>query len=582
MKYRLLGQQKWLDAKKQILENRGIKDIDRYLNLDESCINEPELLGQRQLYMAAFELIKNIKNKKETIIVVDCDADGYTSSALLINFLHDLFPAYVENHITWLLHEGKAHGLCEFIERIVEKSPGLVIVPDAGSNDYTEHQILSNHGIKCIVLDHHEADHVSPNAIIINNQLSDYPNKELSGVGVVWQFCRYMSHYIYNDVNKYLDLVMLGLTADMMSLRSYETKFLIEEGLKNLRNPFIKGMAEKNAFSLGADITSFGVAFYIAPFVNAIVRSGTSAEKELVFSSMLDFKGNESIDSTKRGHALGEKQLLYEQALRVATNVKSRQTKAQDSGMKLLEKRIEENKMLDHKVLLFQLDPGEIDPSIRGLVANKLMAKYSKPCCVLTKDEQGISGSARGCDRTGVNEFKDICEQTGLVDYAVGHQGAFGLSIAKDNIQNFIEKTDSILQDVNDESVYDVDFIYQASKVSSRDIYDIADCSHFWGKDMPQSLIAIENVRVKKNNIILMGVEKNKPTIKITLECGLQTIALIKFNATLEEFNQLASDEGIVTINIVGKCNKNVWNGTVSPQILIQDYEIKNKVDFYF
>ena len=67
-----------------------------------------------------------------------------------------------------------------------------MLIPDASSNDYEEHRILKDNGIEIIILDHHLADHISNNAIIINNQLSDYPNKELSGVGVIWQFCRYI------------------------------------------------------------------------------------------------------------------------------------------------------------------------------------------------------------------------------------------------------------------------------------------------------------------------------------------------------------------------------------------------------
>ena len=74
-----------------------------------------------------------------------------------------------------------------------------------------------------------------------------------------------------------------------------------------------------------------------------------------------------------------------EQAMRVVANVKARQTKAQDVGLELLERLIEERNLLDHKVLLFLLEPGQIDKNIAGLSANKLMAKYQRPVCVLTK-----------------------------------------------------------------------------------------------------------------------------------------------------------------------------------------------------
>lgn len=77
----------------------------------------------------------------------------------------------------------------------------------------------------------------------------------------------------------FLDLVALGEVADVMDLRPYETRRLIEKGIAQITNPFFKGMCEKNAFSLGDEITPTGIAFYIAPYVNAINRVGTQEEK---------------------------------------------------------------------------------------------------------------------------------------------------------------------------------------------------------------------------------------------------------------------------------------------------------------
>lgn len=72
--------------------------------------------------------------------------------------------------------------------------------------------MLADKNIQVLVLDHHLADHISEYAVIINNQLSDYPNKELSGVGIVWQFCRYIDSILnVNYANDFIDLVALGL-----------------------------------------------------------------------------------------------------------------------------------------------------------------------------------------------------------------------------------------------------------------------------------------------------------------------------------------------------------------------------------
>jgi single-stranded-DNA-specific exonuclease len=144
-----------------------------------------------------------------------------------------------------------------------------------------------------------------------------------------------------NYADDYLDLVALGMDADMMSLLSFETKHLINKGLKQIKNPFFAAMVDKNRYSIGDNPTPMGVAFYVAPFVNAAVRSGTQEEKEIIFKSMLKHKAFEKILSNKRGHKPGEMEQLYIQATRTATNVKNRQTRTQDAGLAFLENMIE-------------------------------------------------------------------------------------------------------------------------------------------------------------------------------------------------------------------------------------------------
>ena len=191
-----------------------------------------------------------------------------------------------------------------------------------------------------------------------------------------------------------------------------------------------------------------------------MTRSGTIEEKTLLFESMLSYKAFTELPSTKRGHGIGETEILVDQAIRVATNVKNRQTKAQDAFLLNIETKIQKDNLLDHKVLLFLLQPGEVDKNIAGLVANKIMAKYQRPVCMLTASHRKVecippwenlpdatdsleyAGSARGCDKTGINDFKSICLATGVCNYAEGHPGAFGVSIDAANIDTFIQKTD--------------------------------------------------------------------------------------------------------------------------------------------
>lgn len=584
MKYKLIHSiNNNYNAIEQILTNRGINynDIGHYLNTTDEDINEPEAFGlDREMKWSAISLSTAARDNQDILVIVDCDCDGFTSSALLINYLYELFPAWVTNHLKWFIHENKEHGLSDVMDYIWQKNFSVIIVPDAGSNDYEYHKELRQAGKTVIILDHHEAEKISEDAIVINNQLSDYPNKYLSGVGVTWQFCRYIDKLMNSSkANNYLDLVALGNMADMMSMRSIETKHLINKGFKeeNLKNPFIYGMAEKNSYSLGGKITPMGAAFYIAPFVNAMVRSGTLEEQELLFKSMLKHKAFEEIPSNKRGHKLGEMEKVIDQALRTATNVKNRQTRAQDAGMELIENLIEKNNMMEHKVLLFLLEPGQIEKNIAGLCANKIMAKYQRPCCILTKVENTYQGSARGCDKTGINNFKEICENTGVIMYAEGHQGAFGLGIATENIDKFIEKTDEALKDTSEEPVYFVDYIYDGVNVKPENILDIATLEDLWGKDMDESFIAIKDLKVSKDMVTLMSPDK-KPTLKITLP---NKVSLIKFGSNQEEYETFLT-EGYIKIDVVGKCNANVWNGYTTAQLLIEDYQIVGQSKYCF
>ena len=587
MKIKLINPpNKDLKITEQILYNRGIniKDAHHYLNTTDNDINSPLAFGEDKMKQAAAAVIKCVSLEKRMLVVVDCDCDGYTSAAIFINYLHDLFPYYVENNLDWFLHSGKQHGLSD-LELEKHSEYGLIVVPDAASNDYDLHLEFAYKDIPVLVLDHHEADFESPNAIVINNQLCDYPNKHLSGAGVTWQFCRFLDFILeVNFANRYLDLVALGNTADMMSLRELETKHLVTKGFKeeNLHNPFIRGMADKNAFTLGSKVTPMGAAFYIAPFVNAMVRSGEQEEKEILFQSMLNFKAFQKIPSNKRGHKPGEMEDLVTQALRTATNVKNRQTRVEDETIEKLEGLIEKNNLMEHKVLLFLLKPGEVDRNVAGLIANKFMAKYQRPCCILTKviDEKGVSyqGSARGCDLAGITQFKDICEQTLVIDYAQGHQGAFGLGIPDGLVETFLKRTDEMLKDMSDEPLYYVDYIYEDGTFAGQDILDIAYLDELWGKDMDEPYIALKGIKIKKDMVIVYRKKDN--TLKITLP---NRVSLIMFHAPDELCDMLQNQNpGYYTMNIVARCAANEYNGYVTPQLKIKDWEIieQSKWDF--
>ncbi len=593
----------WSTAE-QIFYNRGIPqaEIKHYVNLTDADINEPELLGISSLEAGIKIIVYTIKNDLPAMLIVDCDCDGYTSAALLINYLHKIFPSWVENKLTWSMHESKDHGLSDQIEMLRQHHYGLVICPDSASNDYEFHKELDEQKTAVLVLDHHLAEHVSENAIIINNQLSNYPNKELSGVGVTWQFCRYFDKKLgTNYTDDLLDLVALGNCSDMMSLRSFETRRLITRGFKkeNIKNPFIEYMIDKNSFPLSKPdykshystqaCTSMGAAFFIVPFVNAVTRSGTLQEKELIFDSMLNHKAFQRIPEIKRNKLTGKEELLVLQAVRVIGNVKNRQTRAEEASLARLEKKIEDNHMLEnHRILLFLLEPSEIEPEIRGLIANKFMAKYQRPCAILSHkitpvfDEDGnevgqkesYEGSMRGYTKNGLDSFKGLLEQCPGVLYVEGHENAAGLGVAADQVDEFLATADKLMENVSAEPIYRVDYFFKnPSEQDNQKILDISALNDYWGQDVDRAYVGIR-FKVTDSNFAVM----KSNTLKITLDNGL---SLIKFGGTDEDIEAFTTS-GWKEIDAYCKCNVNEWNGHEYPQLIIEDYEIIDSCKYMF
>ena len=309
--------------------------------------------------------------------------------------------------------------------------------------------------------------------------------------------------------------------------------------------------------------------------INAVQRSGEIEEKELLFKAMLKHEAFKMIPSNKRKHTPGEMERLVDQAVRMSTNVKNRQTREQDKTMEELELLIEDLGLLDHKVILFTLDNKELNRNIAGLIANKIANKYQRPCCILSKTleidpehttmlQDGTEvfvtsasrvlyqGSARGYEATGVTNFKTICEAAGA-EWCQGHENAFGMCLAEDQIERFLTETDAALANISAEPIYYVDYIYNGADVQASDILTIANLGNLWGKDFDEALVAVENLKISKDMITVY--RKTGNTLKISLP---NKISLMKFNATDEECFKLENFEGAyLSLNIVGKCNQN-------------------------
>ena len=581
MRYQLIApRDEALSAVEQVLFNRGInpKDIEHFKYPSANDLVNPEKLEHIKDGVAM--LISHIERNDKIFIQVDSDCDGYTSSAILINYLNCLFPHYVQTQISYRIHDGKQHGL---LTDTIPSDVKLVIAPDSSSNDYEQHKELHDRGIDVLVIDHHEAEKYSEYACVINNQMCDYPTKSLSGAGVVYKFCSYIDQLLgYDYANDYIDLATVGIIADVMDLRDYEIREIILRGMQGFRNPLLKAMVAKDKFHFeGKQLTPFNIAWYIAPYINAITRSATEQEKLVVFESMIEYLAYKTIPSTKRG-CKGQNETRVEQAVRTCANVKNRQSKAKENASDAVFQTIKDENLLEHKILAIRLDPKyAADKNLTGLIANGLLDLYCRPVLILNKvEEEGKvywQGSGRGYDKANLGSLRDLLESSGLVQYAQGHAMAFGVSIPEENYDALVQYVDEAYKDFDCSPVYSVDLIWDGAKdLSSHAFAEIADEEKIWGKGVEDPLIAIENFRIYGNQLRLFGLDKGKPTLNIQLDDGS---SLVKFKSSEEEYELLHSDLGYVIINAVGTCTRSIWG---IPQFNIQDYEIIGRNDYYF
>ena len=566
----------------QVFINRGIpaNEVSHYLNTSEADVIDPAIITN--IEAGAKMLVSHIAQGSKVLVQIDSDCDGFTSAAVLINYLNCLFPGFVQNNVFYRPHTNKAHGI---IPESIPEDVKLVIAPDSSSNEFEIHKMLHEKGIDVLVIDHHNTTHYSEHACVINNQMDDYPTKSLSGVGMVYKFCSYLDSLLHVDyADQYLDLVALGILADVMDLRDFETRYLVDTGLADVRNPFLRGIVAKQDFQLKGKLTPHGVSFYIAPGVNAITRVGTVEEKMMLFESMLEFRAYEQIPSTKRG-CKGQTETRVEQACRNCTNIRNRQNKARDASLEIIERIIKEKNLLENQVLAIKLEgKNESNRNITGLIANQIMGRYQRPVLILNKtihdeDPDNVyvtwDGSGRNANGTDLTNFQEFLQESGYFEFAEGHDNAFGVSIRDEHFASFIDYANKKLKDVDFSPKYSPDVIYFGDMVHGSEILKLADLSHIWGQGVEEPIVVITDIKVDKNNLNLFG-----STLKISLPSS-DGISLVKFKSSNEEYENLYSELGYVSINIVGRCSRNSgWDD--KPQIIVDDYEIVGRTAYYF
>lgn len=563
---------KAIDYIVQYLNSLGInkKDIVSFIDRPrEEDLDDPRKLCNIEL--AVKTAWSELTHGAKVFVVVDSDTDGYTSSSILINYIRRRFP---QVDLKYALHPGKEHGIV--LEDIPEDRT-LIFVPDAGSNNVEEQKTLVSQNKTVIILDHHDIEQLeNTGAIIVNNQTSpDFNNKFLSGAGVVFMFIMlmdkmfYPSEEIYKD---YFDLAAVGIIADAMNMTTLGNNYIAYYGLRNIKNQLIKEIAIKQAHGIKNPncLTKIDVAFYIAPIINGVIRSGEPEDKQMVFRAMSEENSNEDFSRIWRG--VEHHETLYQCAARLAANAKSRQDAQKRKSFEWLCEKIKAEGHEKDNLIIATLDDKDIkkvNSTLTGLIAMELVKEFNRPVLVLRKTEfegkEVYGGSGRNGNFYGLNDLKEFCHSL-PVTYAEGHPNAFGAFLTATEIDQLRDKANTTLNPLAFEQVYEVDYIFKDKyDIDYEMLYEMASYDDLWGNSIPQPKFAF-TVDYSKTDILIMG--KDRSSVKI--KCGNIDFVAFKNTTLANQLQQITNG----TAEIVGRPQINEWNGNISVQIMIDKIEL--------
>lgn len=551
-------------VKETVFLNRGIEDIAGYTSLTDKNFHSYELLSN--ISEAASEVVAAVDGHKSIHILVDCDTDGYTSAAIMYSYI----KRWDDNaDLSYSIHAQKEHGLESGI--VIPDETDLLIIPDAGSADIEQCKQLTERGIKVVILDHHECEAENPYAIVVNNQMCEYPNKFLSGVGVTYKLLQAIDDIEWNSyADSFLDLVALGLIGDSMDIRTFENRRLIEKGLSHINSKLFKALVDKQSYSMGDEVNIHTIQFYIVPLINAMIRAGDSDEKELLFRAFIET--DEVFQYKKRGEDKEVPEDIYTRAARLCSNAKSRQDKLRTSGLYDVVDHVKANGF-DKNKIIFANVTDILGATMTGVVAIKVAEYFGRPCLLLRekREAKGVyGGSARNINNSPIVGLKDFLNSLGAFESASGHQNAFGVEIKKENIPKAISIANEKLSDTDFSKFFEVDFSLDYQDLDISLIKEIFDLRDYYGSRVDEPLVHISNIPVEADQISIMGKEKN--TWKITTDEG---IAFIKFKCKEDDPVISAKANGSrLHVSVVGTAGFNTYKSIRAPQITVLDYEV--------
>jgi single-stranded-DNA-specific exonuclease len=422
---------------RQILFNRGLiepADVQAFLEGRYLSSTDPFLLADMDKAVARVQ--QAIANEEMIVVYGDFDADGVTSTVLLVQALRGLgLPrSQVVPYIPDRVDEG--YGLNhEALAELKARRAGLVISVDCGIRSVAEVEQAQANGLDMIITDHHSLGRDLPPAqAIINPKRPDsrYPEKALAGVGIAFKLAQAlrltMPQQAQFSDEDLLDLVAIGTVADLAPLKG-ENRKLVLDGLAVLnqaRRPGVAALAQVSGLRPGR-MTAESIGFGLGPRINAAGRLAHAYTAAKLLSA------NNNIMANQLAQELN------------SLNKKRQQLTADLSA--LAEAMIDPDAFI-----LIAADEGFLS-GIVGLVASRLAERNYRPAIVIEKGETESRASCRSIPEFHITEALD--ETADLLMRHGGHAQAAGFTVANENLEPFTERITGIAErQLADQTLY--------------------------------------------------------------------------------------------------------------------------------
>ncbi|WP_410535763.1 single-stranded-DNA-specific exonuclease RecJ [Staphylococcus aureus] len=525
---------------KKILESKSIIDEQAIESIISDTDINHDALQLSDMTKAIDRIKRAIANDEKILVYGDYDADGVTSTTILVTTLQ-LLGAQVGWHIPNRFTEGYGPNELAF-RNAHDEGITLIITVDNGIQGHNEIKMVQDLGVDVIVTDHHEIGSTLPEAYAIVHPMHpsfNYPFQQLCGAGVAYKLAQAL---IENVPDYFKALVAIGTIADLVSLTD-ENRSLVKQGLKVLNDQCptsVKALLKEAGYNDNIDEETIG--FIIGPRLNAVGRlDDASLACELL---MTDDEEEAAFLAEQVEHFNRERKdivaTITEEAMAMA------ETKVKNGDLFLL------------------LAKENWHEGVLGIVASKIVETFALPTLILNVDREQnhAKGSARSIDQ--VSMFEILSAHQELIAKFGGHHMAAGMTMDIENIEALAEGLNKWMKELSKTTSLDpvkpVDVLLTENDITIKNIRDMNRLRPF-GTDFSRPIFEMDDLSV--SSVKAIGQQKNH--LKLTL--GESNIAALFWqNGHLEP--ELQNEQ---PINILGSVQINEWNGNQSPQLIIQD-----------